>query len=133
VAGNEFYEPYAMLSGSGDPAAACCSTITELGNPEINHLRICGQNTRWYSGGRGGGEGGGDSGSATPLAVRGIAAHDDRSGVSADAAASAAPGLEPEPEAQVTPALELRGKGAAAATPAPVSQTAILLRRRARP
>ena len=23
-AGNEFYEPYGMLSGSGDPAAACC-------------------------------------------------------------------------------------------------------------
>ena len=36
AAGNEFYEPYGMLSGSGDPAAACCSTITELGNPEIN-------------------------------------------------------------------------------------------------
>ena len=42
--GNEFYEPYGMLSGSGDPAAACCSTITELGNPEIN-TAICGSNT----------------------------------------------------------------------------------------
>lgn len=42
--GNEFYEPYGMLSGSGDPAAACCSTITELGNPEIN-LAVCGTNT----------------------------------------------------------------------------------------
>jgi hypothetical protein len=42
--GNEFYEPYGMLSGSGDPAAACCSTITELGNPEINTV-ICGSNT----------------------------------------------------------------------------------------
>lgn len=42
--GNEFYEPYGMLSGSGDPAAACCSTITEVGNPEIN-TAVCGANT----------------------------------------------------------------------------------------
>ncbi len=42
--GNEFYEPYGMLCGSGDPAAACCSTITELGNPEIN-TAVCGART----------------------------------------------------------------------------------------
>ena len=54
--GNEFYEPYGMLSGSGDPAAACCSTITELGNPEINPA-VCGANTLMC----------GADGSVTPL------------------------------------------------------------------
>jgi len=32
--GNEYWR--GMLHASGDPAAACCSTITELQNPEIN-------------------------------------------------------------------------------------------------
>lgn len=32
--GNEYWA--GMLSASGDPAAACCSTIAELQNPEIN-------------------------------------------------------------------------------------------------
>jgi len=33
--GNEYWG--GMLTASGDPAAACCSTIPELQNPEINH------------------------------------------------------------------------------------------------
>jgi hypothetical protein len=45
-----------VLSGSGDPAAACCSTITELGNPEIN-LFVCGARTLLYD--RRSGAGGG--------------------------------------------------------------------------
>lgn len=36
--GNEYWS--GMLTASGDPAAACCSTIPELQNPEINpHIR----------------------------------------------------------------------------------------------
>ena len=33
--GNEYWAGH--LTASGDPAAACCSTIPELQNPEINH------------------------------------------------------------------------------------------------
>jgi len=33
--GNEYWK--GMLHASGDPAAACCSTIAELQNPEINY------------------------------------------------------------------------------------------------
>ena len=32
--GNEYW--IGLLTASGDPAAACCSTIPELQNPEIN-------------------------------------------------------------------------------------------------
>lgn len=34
--GNEFW--LGMLGASGDPAAACCSTIPEIQNPHINHF-----------------------------------------------------------------------------------------------
>ena len=34
--GNEYWN--GLLTASGDPAAACCSTIAELQNPEINHF-----------------------------------------------------------------------------------------------
>lgn len=43
--GNEYWN--GMLSASGDPAAACCSTIAELQNPKIN-LNICAKNMKIY-------------------------------------------------------------------------------------
>lgn len=44
--GNEYYG--GMLSASGDPAAAACSTISELQNPEINPS-LCGENATFLS------------------------------------------------------------------------------------
>lgn len=40
--GNEFW--YGNLSSSGDPAAACCSQITELHTASINSDRVCSRN-----------------------------------------------------------------------------------------
>jgi len=43
--GNEYWLGY--LTASGDPAAACCSTIAELQNPLINKY-VSGKNTKYY-------------------------------------------------------------------------------------
>jgi len=44
--GNEYWE--GALSASGDPAAASCSTIPYVQNPEINKEYLNGRNTRFY-------------------------------------------------------------------------------------
>ena len=49
--GNEYWQ--GLLSASGDPAAASCSTIPELLNPDINTANVCGSNTRVASRSRG--------------------------------------------------------------------------------
>jgi hypothetical protein len=46
--GNEFW--LGALAASGDPAAASCSTIGELQNPEINPERVCGAAAVAYDG-----------------------------------------------------------------------------------
>lgn len=43
--GNEYWQ--GLLNASGDPAAACCSTIPELQNPEIND-RVSATYTKYY-------------------------------------------------------------------------------------
>jgi hypothetical protein len=43
--GNEYWD--GALSASGDPAAACCSTIAELQNPEINEYLLSNEPLRY--------------------------------------------------------------------------------------
>lgn len=45
--GNEYW--LGMIQASGDPAAASCSNITEVQNPEINPAQVCGENLKTYS------------------------------------------------------------------------------------
>lgn len=45
--GNEYWLGNESLAASGDPAAACCSNIVELQNPEINPATAA-KNTRYY-------------------------------------------------------------------------------------
>ena len=45
--GNEYWRGGRYLSASGDPAAACCSWIAELGNPHINP-NVAARNLRVY-------------------------------------------------------------------------------------
>ena len=44
--GNEYW--LGSLAGSGDPAAAACSAVGELFNPDINGAALDGHRTRWY-------------------------------------------------------------------------------------
>ena len=43
--GNEYWQ--GQLAASGDPAAACCSLIPELGNPDVNPA-VDGKNTKFW-------------------------------------------------------------------------------------
>ena len=45
-AGNEYW--IGSLNGSGDPAALCCSTLSELQNPLINIEAFTEDKVRWY-------------------------------------------------------------------------------------
>ena len=45
--GNEYW--LGQLSASGDPAAASCSCIAELGNPDVNTENVCGKKTKFLS------------------------------------------------------------------------------------
>ena len=44
--GNEYWQ--GSYTASGDPAAACCSAITMLQNPDINPTRLSGEATYVY-------------------------------------------------------------------------------------
>ena len=47
-AGNEYW--IGGITASGDPAAACCSLISELQNPDINDGAFAPERIKWFGG-----------------------------------------------------------------------------------
>lgn len=96
--GNEYWfaplQGRGCLSASGDPAAAACSTIAELQNPDILPDRVCAAAMKWY--------GQGDAPEAVPPGA---------SAIGAAAAAVDLPGVCQDPEAWQHTAIDAAREG----------------------